>query len=149
MWATTGKKAKAKRMADTNTRILFRLWGKAYDDSKRFSRAWRTLEIGNAQPKNYAHVSITQREIKLLLCAVTDNSCTGVSDNPTGMARQIVVVPVNPTEIMSLSNAALVPKTVKRQLFRAWKVGGLAGYTKNIREAEKGPRVSSSQHRSK
>jgi len=139
MWANTGKKAKAKMMADTNTRILFRLWGKAYDDSKRFSRAWKTLYDCETQPKDHANVSITQREIEQLLCTATDYSVKGMYNNPTRIARQIAVVPVNPTEILSLSNAALVPNTVKRQLFRAWKLGGLEGYTKSIREAEKGP----------
>ena len=137
MWANTGKKAKAKMMADTNTRILFRLWGKAYDDSKRFSRAWRALEDCEVQPKDHANVSITQREIEQLLCTATDYSVKGMYNNPTRIAKQITVVPVNPTEILSLSNAALVPNTVKRQLFRAWKLGGLEGYTKNIREAGK------------
>jgi len=139
MWATAGKKSKAKRMADTSKRIMFRLWGKAYDDCKRFNRAWRTLDDIDAQPKNHAHISITQREIEQLLCTATDYSVKGMYDNPMRIARQIAVVPVNPTEVLSLSNAALVPNTVKRQLFRAWKLGGLEGYTKSIREAEKGP----------
>jgi len=137
MYATTGKKSKAKRMADTSKIIMFRLWGKAYDDCKRFNRAWRTLDDIDAQPKNHAHISITQREIEQLLCRATDYSVKGMYDNPMRIARQIAVVPVNPTEVLSLSNAALVPNTVKRQLFRAWKTGGLEGYTKNIREAEK------------
>ena len=137
MWETTGKRVKAKMMSDSNTRILFRLWGKAYDDSKRFSSARRTLEDGEAQPKDHANVSITQREIEQLLCTATDYSVKGMYNNPTRIAKQIAVVPINPTEVLSLSNAALVPNTVKRQLFRAWKTGGLEGYTKNIREAEK------------
>jgi hypothetical protein len=137
MWENTGKKAKAKMMADTNTRILFRLWGKAYDDSIRFSRACRTIEDGESQPKDHAKVSITKREIEQLLCTATDYSAKGMYDNPMRIAKQIAVVPVNPTEVLSLSNAALVSNTVKRQLFRAWKMGGLEAYTKNIREAEK------------
>ena len=73
-------------MADTNTRILFRLWGKAYDDSKRFSRAWRTPEDGEAQPKDHANVSITQREIEQLLCTATNYSSKEVYDNPVEFA---------------------------------------------------------------
>jgi hypothetical protein len=133
-WETTGKKAKAKRLADTNKRILFRLWGKAYDDSKRFSR-WRTLV--ESQPRNQAHVSITQHEIEQLLYTATDYSSREVYDNPMKFARRIAVVPVNPKEILSLSNAALVPNTVKRELFRAFKLGGLQGYSCAFSEAER------------
>jgi hypothetical protein len=135
MWATAGKKAKAKRMADTNKRILFRLWGKCYDDSQRFSNAWRTVNDTGTH-KNHAHVAITQREIEQLLCTATDYSSSGVYANPMGIARQIAVVPVNPNETLSLSNAALVPNTVKRQLFRAWKLDGLEGYTNTFHAVE-------------
>jgi hypothetical protein len=140
MWTTAGKKAKAKRMADTNKRILFRLWGKAYDDSKRFNRAWKTLDDIDSQPNNQAHISVTQREIEQLLgmatAMATDYSSMEVQDDPMEFAKRIAVVPVNPKEGLSLSNAALVPNTVKRQLFRAWKLEGLEGYTKLFHEAE-------------
>ena len=137
MWATAGKKAKAKRMADTNKRILFRLWGKAYDDSKRFNRAWGTLEHGETQSNNLAKISITQREIEQLLCTATNYSSKKVYDNPMAFARHIAVVPVNPKEVLSLSNAALVPNTVKRKLFRAWKLDGVQGYTSALSQAER------------
>jgi hypothetical protein len=137
MWTTAGKKAKAKRMADTNKRILFRLWGKAYDDSKRFNRAWRTPDgIDAHTTSNHAYISITQREIEQLLCMATSYSSMAVYDHPMEFAKRIAVVPVNPKEGLSLSNAALVPNTVKRQLFRAWKLEGLEGYTKLFHEAE-------------
>jgi hypothetical protein len=135
-WATVGKKSKAKRMADTNKRILTRLWEKAYDDSKRFSPAWRTLEDGTAQSENHAHVKITQREIEQLLFTATDYSSKEVYDNPMEFAKRIAVVPVNPTEVLSLSNASLVPSPVKRRLFRAFKLDGLAGYNNVFAEAE-------------
>jgi hypothetical protein len=136
MWATAGKKAKAKRMADTNKRIMFRLWGKAYDDSKRFNRAWRTLDDVDGRPTNHAFIAITQREIEQLLCTATDYSSMAVYDQPMEFARRIAVVPVNPKEVLSLSNAALVPNTVKRQLLRSWKLDGLEGYTNLFHEAE-------------
>ena len=134
-WDTAGKKAKAKRMADTNKRILTRLWEKAYDDSKRFSRAWITLEEGKAESNNHAHVKITQREIEQLLFTATDYSSKEVFDNPMEFASRIAVIPVNPREVLSLSNAALVPSPVKRRLFRAFTLDGLAGYTNTFSEA--------------
>jgi hypothetical protein len=143
MWTTAGKKAKAKRMADTNKRIMFRLWGKAYDDSKRFNRAWRTLDgidahTSNhaAHTSNHAYISITQREIEQLLCTATNYSSMAVYDHPMEFAKRIAVVPVNPKDVLSLSNAALVSNTVKRQLFRSWKLDGLEGYTNLFHEAE-------------
>jgi hypothetical protein len=140
MWATAGKKAKAKRMADTNKRIMFRLWGKAYDDCKRLNIAWRTLDDIDAQPKNRAHISITQREIEQLLgmatAMATDYSSTEVQGGPMEFAKGIAVVPVNPKEVLSISNAALVPNTTKRQLFRSWKQDGLEGYINHFHEAE-------------
>jgi hypothetical protein len=137
MWATAGKKAKAKRMADTNKRILCRLWGKAYDDSKRFNRAWGNLDDVDAQPKNRAHISITQREIEQLLCTATNYSSKEVYYSPMEFSRQIAVVPANPKEVLSLSNAALVSNTVKRHLFRAFKLNGLQGYTSAFSNAER------------
>jgi hypothetical protein len=135
MWATAGKRAKAKRMADTNKMILFRLWGKAYDDSKRFNRAWRTLDDTDTQPMNHAHISITQREIEQLLYIATDYSSTSVYDHHGEFAKRFAVVPVNPKEVLSLCNAALVPNTVKRQLFRSWKLDGLDGYNSLFQES--------------
>jgi hypothetical protein len=138
MWATAGKKAKAKRMADTNKRIMFRLWGKAYDDCKRLNIAWGTLDDIDAQPKNRAHISITQREIEQLLgmaTAMGTDFSTEVQGDPMEFAKRIAVVPVNPKEVLSIFNAALVSNTVKRQLFRSWKLDGLEGYIHNFQEA--------------
>jgi hypothetical protein len=137
MWATAGKRAKAKRMADTNKMILFRLWGKAYDDSKRFHCARRTLDDTDTQPMNHAHISITQLEIEQLLYTATDYFSTAVYDHHREFAKRIAVVPVNPKEVLSLCNAALVPTTVKRQLFRAWKLDDLEGYNNLFLESER------------
>ncbi|KAJ1464793.1 hypothetical protein T484DRAFT_3050065 [Baffinella frigidus] len=137
MWATGGQRAKAKRMADTNKMILFRLWGKAYDDSKRFQPAWRTLDDTD-QAMNHANISITQREIEQLLCIAAKNSSMAVYDHlQASQARTLAIVPVNPKEVLSLCNAALVPTTVKRQLFRSWKLDGLGGYTNLFQESER------------
>ena len=137
MWATAGKRAKAKRMADTNKMILFRLWGKAYDDSKRFNCARRTLDDTDTQPMNHAHISITQREIEQLLYIATEYSSTAVCDHYREFARRVAVVPVDPKEVLSLCNAALVPNTVKRQLFRSFKLDGLEGYNSFFQETER------------
>jgi hypothetical protein len=134
MWATAGKRAKEKRMADTSKVILFRLWGKAYDDSKRFSQTWRNTDDSEASPVNLAHISIKQREIEQLLHIATQFYSMAVCDNHKEFAKQIAVVPVNPKEILSLCNAALVPNTVKRRLFRSWKLNGLEGYNNLFQE---------------
>jgi hypothetical protein len=52
-------------------------------------------------------------------------------------ARRVAVVPVNPKEVLSFKNAALVPNTVKKELFRAFKLHGLQGYSCAFSEAER------------
>ena len=113
MWATAGKKSKAKRMADTSKRLMFRLWGKAYDDCKRFNRAWRTLDDIDAQPNNHAHISITQREIEQLLGMATamapDYSSMEVQDDPMEFAKRIAVVPASALTQTHWRGQAMLP----------------------------------------
>lgn len=49
------------------------------------------------------------------------------------LGRSTAVVPINPTEIVSLSNAALVPSTVKRTLLKAFRTDGVQGYASALR----------------
>lgn len=135
---TTAQKAKAERMRDTNQRIAYRLWGKAYGDSKRFICAWKSIDGATVHTTMKGHVAITLCEIEQLLHAATDYPSREVYDNPMEFARRITVVPRNPKEVLSLANAALVTNTVKRKLFRAFKLDGLQGYTTALSEAQRG-----------
>jgi hypothetical protein len=138
---STAQKAKAKRMRDTNQRIVYRLWGKAYGDSKRFSCVWKSLDGARVHTTMQGHVAITLCEIEQLLRAATDYPSKEVYDNPMEFAKRITVVPRNPKEVLSLKNAVLVTNTVKRKLFRGFKLDGLQGYANALSEAQRGSKT--------
>jgi hypothetical protein len=52
------------------------------------------------------------------------------------LGRSTAVVPVSPEEMVTISNAALVPSTVKRQLLKAFRSDGIEGYKRALRVAE-------------
>ncbi|KAJ1466457.1 hypothetical protein T484DRAFT_2478116 [Baffinella frigidus] len=137
---STAQKAKAKRMRETNQRIVYRLWGKACGDSKRFICAWKSLDGAvRVHTTMQGHVSITLCEIEQLLCAATDYPSREVYDSPMEFVRRITVVPRNPKQLYH-SLTLLVTNTVKRKLFRAFKLDGLQGYTNALSEARRGSR---------
>ena len=135
---STAQEAKAKRMRETNQRIVYRLWGKAYGDSKRFNCAWKSLDGVTVHTKTQSRVALTLREIEELLRAATDYPSKEIFDNPMEFARGIAVIPRNPKEVLSLSNAALVTNTTKRKLFCGFKLDGLQGYANALTEAQRG-----------
>ena len=136
-WANSGRKARARQLADTNKRILFRLWGKCYSDSARFSFAWRASEDSACQPNTRkSRVAITQAEVEQMLTfGAADYSSKEVSENPVQFAKSLAIVPVDCDKIISLCNAALVSNCVKRKLFLDWKIGGCQMYSESLREA--------------
>ena len=134
-WLNAGKKAKAKRLASIAKRLLFRIWGTAYDDSKRFSGTWKTLQDDEAHPKNRAHIDIKQIEIEQLLSQATNYHSKEVYDNPMEFARRVAILPRNPEQMLSFDNAAVVTNILKRRLFRAWKLGGSEAYTSEFIKA--------------
>jgi hypothetical protein len=137
---TTAQKAKAERMRDTNQRIAYRLWGKAYGDSKRFICAWKSIDGATVHTTMKGHVAITLCEIEQLLRAATDYPSEEMYENPMDFAKRITVVPRNPRKILSFDNAVLVMNTVKRKLFRAFKLEGLQGYTNALSGAQRNSR---------
>jgi hypothetical protein len=139
-WEQFGKRAKRKHMANTENKLIWTLWIKAYSDSKLF-QSIRDQNPTNPVPPKPMRVNISQKEIELLLfCMVktldiTSTMCTMI-DDLTDLGKRIAIVPISPTEVVSLSNAALVPSTRKRQLFKAFRANGLQGYTSTLRIIE-------------
>ena len=86
-------------------------------------------------------VNISQKEIELLLFCmlqtldITSTMCTMI-DDLTNLGKHIAIVPISPNEVVTLSNAALVPRTRKRQLSKAFRANGLQDYTITLRIIE-------------
>jgi hypothetical protein len=139
-WEMFGKLAKRKHMANAENKLLFKLWVKAYSDSKLFNSVW-----GDAPTKPGAstirRVDISNKEIEQLLhCMVktfhiTSTICS-MYDDLVELGKHIAIVPISPKEVICLSNSALVPSTVKRQLLKAFRLDGIEGYTKALRVAQ-------------
>jgi hypothetical protein len=149
-WERFGKQAKRKHMANTENKLLFTLWLKAYSDSKLFKSVWDNAPAKQGSSNPVAQVKISQKEIKKLLqCMVNTFNITSVVNtfNITStmntmykdlveLGRSTAVVPVSPEEMVTISNAALVPSTVKRQLLKAFRSDGSEGYKRALRVAE-------------
>jgi hypothetical protein len=139
-WERFGKLAKRKHMANTENKLLFALWVKAYSDSKLFKPIWEDAPTKPGS-SNTMRVNISQKEIEQLLhCMVktfhiTSTMCTMYKDL-VEFGKRTAIVPISPEEIVSLENAALVPSTVKRQLLKAFRLDGLEGYTRTLRIAQ-------------
>jgi hypothetical protein len=141
-WEKFGKRAKGKHMANAKNKLVFTLWLKAYSDSKRFNSA--SADMTKPGSSNHARVNISQKEIELLLrgmvemCCLTTTMCSMYEDL-TALGKHTAIVPISPTELISISNAALVPSAVKRNLIKAFRFDGVDGYVKALRSAESQP----------
>jgi hypothetical protein len=142
-WEKFGKRAKSKHMANAKNKLIFTLWIKAYSDSKRFNSASADMHTKPGS-SNHARVNISQKEIEQLLrgmvemCCLTTTMCSMYEDL-TDLGKHTAIVPIKPTELISVSNAVLVPSVVKRSLFKAFKLDGFDGYVKALRTAESQP----------
>jgi len=145
-WEKFGKQAKRKHMTNTENQLLFKLWVKAYSDSKLFKSVWDDAPTNQESSNTIALVNISQKEIKKLLqymlksFHVTSTMCTMYKDL-VELGKSTAIVPISPKEMVSLPNAALVPSTVKRQLLKAFRSGGIEGYTRALRVAEAQPNI--------
>ena len=136
-WEMFGKKAKRKHMENAENKLLFKLWIKAYSDSKLFNSV-----LGDA-PKSSGmkRVNISNKEIEQLLhCMVRTFQITStlysMYEDLLELGKNTAIVPISPTQVVCLSNAALVPSTVKRQLLKEFRLDGVEGYTKALRIAQ-------------
>jgi hypothetical protein len=143
-WELFGKKAKTKHMANAESKLLETIWLKAYSDSKLFKPVWKYSSTTPESSSSVAKVNITHKEIKKLLkfmvnsFQITSNLVSMYSDL-LELGKSTALVPVNPTEIVSRSNAALVPSPVKRQLLKAFRADGVQGYASVLRLVEAQP----------
>jgi hypothetical protein len=140
-WERFGKQAKRKHMANTENKMLFALWIKAYSDSKLFNSVWDDALIKQGSPYTIARVNISHKQIKQLLqymvntFRITSAACAMYHD-PVDIGKSTAIVPISPNKLVSLSNAVLVPSTMKRNLFKAFRLDGIDGYTQALHIAE-------------
>ena len=142
-WETYGKMAKRKHMAHGENKILFNLWIKAYSDSKRFSPVWEKEINQPGSSKVAMRVQISHKEIKQLLeCMVHSfNITSNLNRNLSEIAEDTTMVPISPTEIVSIANIAFVPSFIKRKLLRAFRLEGIEGYRRVFNIAAVQPNV--------
>jgi hypothetical protein len=57
------------------------------------------------------------------------------------LSKNTGLVPIEPTEVVSFENAALVPSSVKRQLLKAFREDGVQGYRRALRAAGAQPKL--------
>jgi len=140
-WERFGKSAKAKHMANAENKLLNTLWLKAYSDSKLFKPVGADAPTTPESSNPVARVNITHKQInKLIQCMVDtfrfkSNLCSMYKDL-LELAKHTALVPIEPTEVVSFENAALVPSSVKRQLLKAFRQDGAHGYRRALRVAE-------------
>jgi hypothetical protein len=140
-WERFGKQAKRKHMANTENKMLFALWIKAYSDSKLFNSVWDDAPIKQGSSDTVARVNISHKQIKQLIqymvntFRITSAVCA-MSHDLVEIGKNTAIVPISPNKMVSFSNTALVPSTLKRQLFKAFRLDGLEGYTRALRIAE-------------
>jgi hypothetical protein len=141
-WEKSGKLAKRKHMAIGENRLLFGLWIKVYSDSKLFNTVWENTHTRPGSSTAML-VNISHEEIKQLLVSMvnTFNVTSTMCHDIVELSKRTAIVPISPTELVSLGNAALVPSAVKRKLFKAFRSESIEGYTRALSMAETQPNV--------
>jgi hypothetical protein len=137
-WERSGKLAKRKHMATGENKLLFGLWIKVYSDSKLFNHVWENTPTKPGSSNTAMRVNISHEEIKQLLISMvnTFNVASTMYHDLVELSKCTAIVPISPTELVSLENAALVPSTVKRQLLKAFRSDSIEGYTRVLSMAE-------------
>jgi hypothetical protein len=137
-WQKSGKMAKRKHMATGQNKLLYGLWIKIYSDSKLFTPVWKNTPSKPGSSNPAMRVNISHGDISHLLIhmvetfKITSTTCHDLVE----LSKRSAIVPISPTEPVSLENAALVPSVVKRKLLKAFRSGGIAGYTRALSMAE-------------
>jgi hypothetical protein len=85
--------------------------------------------------KHVKRVNITPVEIKGLLFHMVE-TFNVPANTRVDLFKVSAIVPISPTETVSIGNAALVPTDIKRLLLKAFRVGGITGYTHALNLAE-------------
>jgi hypothetical protein len=113
MWKAIGQYSKAKMLKDPRKRALNLVWGRAYEDSRKFK---------------HARIELKQADIdRLLTASVAEEVGENVSLYQK-LANEMAVVPVDPTKVLCKLNSAIVAARTRRILIKQWKLFGKDKY---------------------
>ena len=121
MWQAIGQHSKAKMSKDPRKRALNLMWGRAYDDSRKFK---------------HARIELKQADIDRLLTA---DVAEEVEENVAiyqKLANELAVVPVDPTKVLCKLNSTIVASRTRRLLIKQWKLFGKEEYCKSLRKEQ-------------
>ena len=90
LWERIGKKAKKKLLMKPCKRLLARLWMQSYKDRRVFG---------------HSRIALRQADIDTMIDAAEITQ-----------AGQLAVIPINPSQILSVGNAVLASKQARREL---------------------------------
>ena len=113
------RRSTQKMLGNPQKRALSKVWARAYTDRRRFD-----------QPR----IGIKQAEIdKLLTVGVADEMRDNVLlyDN---LAKRVAVIPIDPSKVLCVSNAALVAFSTRKLLLKQWKRFGKEAYSKLLQK---------------
>jgi hypothetical protein len=127
MWRASGQRSARKMLNNPLKRGLNQLWGRAYKDSRLF---------------NQKRIAVKQDDIVKLLMG----SMAGGIEKTVALGV-IAIVPVDPTKVLCMSNAALVSTITRSLLMKRWKLFGEVEYCKLLQES-KGSEETMSETRS-
>lgn len=115
------KRSTQKMFQNPQKRALSKVWARAYKDCKRFEQT---------------RLGITQAELdKLLTVGVVDELRENVALYEN-LARGTAIVPVDPTKILCVSNAALVATSTRKLLLKQLKRSGNRDYSTLLHKEE-------------
>jgi hypothetical protein len=115
MWHASGQRSAKKKLNNPQKRALNQVWGRAYKDCRLF---------------NQTRIAVKQDDIGKLL----RGSVAGGIEKTVAL-KGIAVVPLDPTKILCMSNAALVSTSTRSLLMKQWKRFGEVQYCQLLRES--------------
>jgi hypothetical protein len=116
----SGKRSTQKMLSNPQKRALHKVWARCYKDCRLF------------QQKG---IGIKQGEIDQLLKVRVADEIENNAGLYANLAGGIAVVPVDPTKLLCISNAALVSPSTRKLLVKRWKRFGEVEYCKLLRES--------------
>jgi len=121
MWKAIGQHAKAKMLTNPRKRALNKVWGRAYDDSRKFKQL---------------RIDLKQAEIDRLFTANVVDEVTENVSLYEKLANENAVVPVDPTKVLCKSNSAIVACRTRKLLIKQWKLFGKDEYCRLFKKEQ-------------
>jgi hypothetical protein len=112
-----GKRSTQKMLSNPQKGALHKVWARCYKDCRSFQQTG---------------IGITQGEIDRLLKVWVVDEIENDAGLYANLARRLAVIPVDPTKILCISNAALVSLSTRKLLVKRWKQFGPEEYSKSL-----------------